>query len=96
MACTACLAACLALTLTEYSHRGVLYLLLFPVLYASSLGPTTDPQRPTLYGRVRGTIRTLHFLGGRQVERYLGVPYASPPVGHLRFEVGSLRQPPSL
>ncbi|XP_076462805.1 pyrethroid hydrolase Ces2e-like [Babylonia areolata] len=43
--------------------------------------------RNTVYGEVRGTLRTLYFLAGRQVERYLGIPYASPPVGELRFEV---------
>ncbi|XP_070194436.1 pyrethroid hydrolase Ces2e-like [Littorina saxatilis] len=49
-------------------------------------GGADSLERETMYGRVRGTMRTLHFLGGRQVERYLGVPYASPPVGDLRFE----------
>ena len=45
-------------------------------------------ERETLYGRVEGTRKRLHFLEGKpMVERYLGVPYAKPPVGHLRFEV---------
>ena len=86
------LVALLALAVTDYSHRGSPDLFLFSVVHASSQGSTPNPQRQTLYGRVRGTIRTLHFLGGRQVERYLGVPYASPPVGKLRFEVRCSRK----
>ncbi|XP_046542782.1 acetylcholinesterase-like [Haliotis rubra] len=40
--------------------------------------------RHTLYGRIRGSVKTV--LGSKKVERYLGIPYAAPPVGELRFE----------
>ncbi|XP_067679633.1 pyrethroid hydrolase Ces2a-like [Haliotis asinina] len=40
--------------------------------------------RETLYGRIRGTVKTV--LGSKKVERYLSVPYATSPVGELRFE----------
>ncbi|XP_067679637.1 neuroligin-4, Y-linked-like [Haliotis asinina] len=40
--------------------------------------------RDTHYGRVRGIVNTV--LGSKKVERYLGIPYAAPPVGELRFE----------
>ncbi|XP_067679635.1 neuroligin-4, X-linked-like [Haliotis asinina] len=40
--------------------------------------------RDTLYGRIRGTVKTV--LGSKKVERYFSIPYATPPVGELRFE----------
>ncbi|XP_052093636.1 neuroligin-4, X-linked-like isoform X1 [Mytilus californianus] len=42
------------------------------------------PIRKTLYGNVRGkvTIRVPQV----EVEEYLGVPYASPPTGNLRYK----------
>ncbi|KAL8625654.1 hypothetical protein ACOMHN_043929 [Nucella lapillus] len=41
-------------------------------------------ERGTNYGRVRGLVETVP--GGHRVEKYLGVPYARPPLGELRFE----------
>ncbi|XP_063420653.1 neuroligin-2-like [Mytilus trossulus] len=40
--------------------------------------------RETVYGKVSGKISTR--VPDRQVEEYLGIPYASPPIGHLRFQ----------
>ncbi|XP_052092491.1 pyrethroid hydrolase Ces2e-like [Mytilus californianus] len=42
------------------------------------------PVRETVFGNVRGKISTR--VPDRQVEEYLGIPYASPPIGHLRFK----------
>lgn len=42
-------------------------------------------ERDTSYGKVRGFVEKLKT--GQKVEKYLGVPYAKPPVGELRFEV---------
>lgn len=42
------------------------------------------PVIPTKYGQLRGTYRTVPGLGVR-VATYLGVPYATPPVGANRF-----------
>ncbi|KAK7485342.1 hypothetical protein BaRGS_00023441 [Batillaria attramentaria] len=42
-------------------------------------------ERPTGYGTVRGLVETVHG-GGKRVEKYLGIPYARPPLGNLRFE----------
>lgn len=47
---------------------------------------TRTPVRTTLFGDVQGVLHNLPFLN-KQVERYLGIPYAHPPVGQLRFEV---------
>lgn len=60
------------------------FILLTFVFSTSQCFPTCI--RKTLYGKVRGkiTIRVPHV----EVEEYLGVPYASPPTGHLRYKVG--------
>ncbi|KAK7485293.1 hypothetical protein BaRGS_00023392, partial [Batillaria attramentaria] len=49
-------------------------------------GYRPGPVRQTIYGQVRGVVKTLHYLDDKEVERYLGVPFAKPPVGELRFE----------
>lgn len=41
--------------------------------------------RHTMYGEVRGFISSR--VSGIDVEEYLGVPYAAPPIGKLRFKV---------
>lgn len=41
--------------------------------------------RKTVYGKIKGFIS--ERVKGYPVENYLGVPYAAPPVGDLRFEV---------
>lgn len=48
------------------------------------------PVRNTIYGRIRG--KTTSRLHGKEVEEYLGIPYAAPPVGKRRFEVVSINQ----
>ncbi|CAG2204352.1 NLGN [Mytilus edulis] len=40
--------------------------------------------RRTRYGKVRGKVTTR--VPQVEVEEYLGVPYASPPTGHLRYK----------
>lgn len=54
------------------------------VLGTSQCSPTCT--RRTCYGKIRGkiTFRVPHI----EVEEYLGIPYASPPTGHLRYKVG--------
>ena len=44
------------------------------------------PSVRTKLGEIIGTIKTTNVFGDQmEVERYLGVPYAEPPVGDLRF-----------
>jgi len=45
--------------------------------------------RNTEYGKVRGVLEHVHH--GKVVEKFLGIPYAQPPVGKLRFEVRLLK-----
>ncbi|ESP05700.1 hypothetical protein LOTGIDRAFT_102164 [Lottia gigantea] len=40
--------------------------------------------RRTQYGKVSGEVETLS--DNKRIEKYLGIPYAKPPVGDLRFE----------
>jgi carboxylesterase type B len=44
-----------------------------------------DPLVKTEYGVVEGKI--LELKDGRLVNVFLGIPYASPPIGQLRFKV---------
>ncbi|CAL1543196.1 unnamed protein product [Lymnaea stagnalis] len=43
------------------------------------------PVRNTTYGQIRGYI--YRRPNGAEVERYMGVPYAKPPTGNLRFQM---------
>ncbi|XP_064209130.1 neuroligin-2-like [Anguilla rostrata] len=65
----------------------LLGVVLRPVLTLTA--PPGSPKHPTVstnYGKLRGVWRELasEILG--PVELYLGVPYASPPVGERRFQ----------
>lgn len=57
-----------------------------PGLGLSSLGEERFPVVNTAYGRVRGVRRELNneILG--PVVQFLGVPYATPPLGARRFQ----------
>lgn len=44
------------------------------------------PEVSTVEGKLRGTI--LHTHKGKVIYAFLGIPYASPPTGKLRFMVG--------
>lgn len=45
--------------------------------------------RNTEYGKVRGVLEHVHR--GKVVEKFLGIPFAQPPVDKLRFEVRLLK-----
>jgi carboxylesterase type B len=43
------------------------------------------PTAQTNYGAVRG--RRLVLADGKEINVFLGIPYAKPPIGELRFKV---------
>lgn len=63
-------------------------LLLFCLLLVEGqdIPPTTEIQQGRLNG-LRWTTR-----GGRTIAAFLGVPFATPPIGPLRFKVSSIKQ----
>ena len=68
--------------------------LLFCVIninFRLGLDVTDNPQVKTKYGYIQGKVVTTHFGEDTQVEEFLGIPYALPPVGQRRF---NYPQPP--
>ncbi|CAG7838552.1 unnamed protein product [Allacma fusca] len=53
-------------------------------LYQTFVGIIPGPIVDTLSGKVRGSVEVSR--GGRTYFQYLGIPYARPPDGELRFE----------
>lgn len=47
-------------------------------------------MRQTNYGVIKGYVDKIRV--GKEVEKYLGVPYAQPPIGDLRFEVSVVKK----
>lgn len=68
------------------------FLILISLQAAIVKGQTTDPfdrstpvSAQTQYGPVEGFVHTAN--DGSTANVFLGLPYAKPPVGELRFEV---------
>ncbi|KAI4493263.1 hypothetical protein M0802_009551 [Mischocyttarus mexicanus] len=63
------------------------HLILQPIVYSLSIKSNLNPRIvQTRYGDVRGLIRSFEnakFL--KPIDVYLGIPYATPPVGSNRF-----------
>jgi len=54
----------------------------------AKLEDTADPVVTVLQGKMRGTKMTSR--NGRSFYVFLGIPYATPPVGPLRFKASIL------
>lgn len=48
---------------------------------------TSDELRITLPDKSKLIGRTLRSHSGKSIKAFLGIPYAKPPIGHLRFKV---------
>lgn len=48
---------------------------------------TSDELRITLPDESKLIGRTLRSHSGKSIKAFLGIPYAKPPIGHLRFKV---------
>ncbi|CAB1428974.1 unnamed protein product [Pleuronectes platessa] len=72
---------------TDWCLMGALGLILFFSLASSQkMDPSKHPIVTTNYGKLRGVKKDLNneILG--PVEQYLGVPYATAPIGDRRFQ----------
>jgi hypothetical protein len=68
------------------SVSTVITLLMLLILPGGArLEDTVDPVVTTLQGKMQGTKMTSR--NGRTFYAFLGIPYATPPVGPLRFKV---------
>lgn len=54
-----------------------------------TIARTSDELRVTLPNGNKLIGRALRSHGGRSIKAFLGVPYAKPPVGNLRFKVNT-------
>lgn len=73
--------------MTDWCLMGVLGLaLLFSLVSSQKMDPSKHPIVTTNYGKLRGIKKDLNneILG--PVEQYLGVPYATAPIGDRRFQ----------
>lgn len=50
---------------------------------------TSDDLRVKLSNGSKLVGRYMRSYSGRPIKAFIGVPYAKPPVGHLRFKVNS-------
>lgn len=69
----------------ELKQQAIMLVLWFVVVIDCENKRDPNPVRQTVYGRIRGYIYVRP--NGKEVERYLGVPYAAPPLKELRFKV---------
>ncbi|XP_068444088.1 neuroligin-2a isoform X2 [Clinocottus analis] len=73
--------------LTDWCLVGLLGLVvLFSLASSQKMDPSKHPLVTTNYGKIRGIKKDLNneILG--PVEQYLGVPYATAPIGDRRFQ----------
>ncbi|XP_066292863.1 pyrethroid hydrolase Ces2e-like [Branchiostoma lanceolatum] len=76
-------------TLTKETSRANMFYLVAILLFVSSYG-AANGQRDgsvvvTVSGQVRGTTTHTTDLPDKPIYTFLGIPYAAPPVGELRY-----------
>lgn len=70
-----------------YTHSNLIFEFVLYIFLMNNGDCVEDSLRNTNFGKVRGTVEYVH--GQTLVEKFYGIPYASPPVGHLRLEVST-------
>lgn len=65
----------------------LVFLSIFSCLTLLIVARTSDELRVTLPNGSKLVGRTLRSHSGRSIKSFLGVPYAKPPIGLLRFKV---------
>lgn len=74
--------------MNNYPIGVCLQILLFCCcLVALIVARTSDDLRVELPNGSKLVGRTLRSYGGRSIKSFLGIPYAKPPLGDLRFKV---------
>lgn len=63
----------------------VYYVYQFSLLFVAFACGSAEPEANTTFGPVRGVWLKTEL--GAEIAGFLGLPYAEPPVGELRFEV---------
>ena len=71
--------------MTIYTKVTILITIAFNFILSNSI-VASHPIANTKYGSVEGISVPVHT--GQIIDTYLGVPYARPPIGDMRFMVG--------
>lgn len=81
--------ATILLNMSEYKNAFQLKLLniciTFLFFFPSTKCSNDDVIASTQYGQIQGKTKSL--ANGQKINIFLGIPYATPPIGSLRFEV---------
>lgn len=70
-----------------HCHLVVIFLLGINLLEPSVESRTSEELRITLPNGSKLVGRALRSHDGRMIKAYMGIPYAQPPLGKLRFKV---------
>lgn len=76
-------------------HAGYASVFLLPLLQLAAGQLGTNPKALVVCGGSLGCLRGIHMPGYqiKRFEAFLGIPYALPPVGELRFSVSRWHSP---
>lgn len=73
-------------------HGSIVAIIISLCFFALASARTSDELRVTLQDGSKLVGRTLRSHSGRSIKAYLGIPYAKPPIGQLRFKVISVHK----
>lgn len=68
----------------------LLFVIVIFIVFSSICARTSNELRVTLPNGNKLIGRQLRSHDGRPIKAFLGIPYAKPPIGHLRFRVISV------